>query len=484
MKDIKEIIKRKQGRGTKIIQFGEGNFLRGFVDEMVDIANERGCLDAEVIIFKPRSGKAAEAFKDQDCFYTTLLRSGQEIRKRVISCVSAVKSCYDDYSYLMSLAGDETVRFIVSNTTEAGIVYDPQDSFTAEPPVSFPGKITKFLFERYRVFNGDKTKGIILLPVELIDDNGGVLKSCIKKLAEDWKLEEGFLKWVDEACIFCSTLVDRIISGYPKDEAAKICEELGYEDQLIVTGEAFGSWVIQPERSIAKEFPLDKAGLPVLFTEDVKPFKKRKVRLLNGAHTSMVLYAYLKGYNTVGEALSDKNIEAFIREFFEKEAKPTIKLDKKELDGFADSVIERFKNPYIRHELSAIALNSVSKWKTRCLPTLLDNVEMNGTVPKRLAFSLAALLAYYRGEKDADGKYCGYRIVSGEKEKYEIRDGADVTDVFEKASKLTVPTYVDTLMGNTGFWGMDLNTIEGLNGIVKGYIKSIIEDTEKAIELI
>ena len=476
MKDIKEAVKRKQERRTKIIQFGEGNFLRGFVDEMIDIANEKGFFDAEVIIFKPRDGKPSEAFEKQDCFYTTLLRSGQEIRKRIISCVSAVKSCYSDYSYLMSLAGDETVKFIISNTTEAGIVYDPTDRYEYEPPKSFPGKITKFLFERFRIFNGNPEKGIILLPVELIDDNGGVLKDCVKKMAGNWKLDDKFLKWVDEACVFCSTLVDRIISGYPKNDAEKLWEEFGYKDELLVTGEAFGSWVIQPEKNISEDFPLDKVGLPVLFTKDVKPFKKRKVRLLNGAHTSMVLYAYLKGYDTVGEALSDPKTEAFIREFFEKEAKPTINLDKKELDGFADSVIERFKNPYIRHELSAIALNSVSKWKTRCLPTMLDLVKMNGTVPEKLAFSLAALLAYYRGSRDTNGKYCGKRIKSGITETYEIRDGEDVISAFEKASVLDISGYVPAILENDSLWGMNLTEIKGLLEIVTDKLNLILSE--------
>lgn len=483
MKDIRDICAKRPERKRKLLQFGEGNFLRGFVDEMIDVANEKGFMDTEVIIVKPREGKPAEAFDRQDCLYTTSLRGSDEIRIRLVSCVKEICSCYEDYERYMSYADDEKLRFIVSNTTEAGIVYDSTDSMDSKPAGTFPGKLTQFLYRRYKTFSGSKEMGVIVLPVELIDDNGGVLKDCVKKLSENWKLEQGFSEWIDEACIFCSTLVDRIISGYPTNEAEKLWKEWGYKDELIVTGEPFGLWVIQSDRDISSEFALKQAGLPVVFTDDIKPYKKRKVRILNGAHTSFVPAAYLMGYDTVGEAIEDSVIERYVTGFFDDEAIPTLELDKRELESFADLVLKRFRNPYIKHRLSDIALNSVSKWKTRCLPTMLDLIS-EGKDTKHLTFSLAALLAFYRGKYDEKGHYTASRMYKGKAAIYEIRDERAVLDTFADAAEYDIPDYVKTILSNENLWGMSLDGIDGLACRVTDYLTSIIADPGRAMESI
>ena len=278
----------KKERPVKVLQFGEGNFLRGFVDYMIDIANEKGEFDGDIVLVKPIEFGSLERFHAQECQYTVSLRGivdGEaKVANRQVTSVTDVVDCYGEYEKYNDFAKSDTLRYIVSNTTEAGIVYDESDRLEMEPPKTYPGKLTKFLYERYKHFNGAADKGLVMLPVELIDDNGIMLKKCVLQFAQLWKLEEGFVNWLNEACIFCSTLVDRIITGYPRDEDTKLWEEWGYKDELIVTGEPFALWVIECPKDISKELPLDKAGLPVIYTDNQKPYKQRKVRILNGAH--------------------------------------------------------------------------------------------------------------------------------------------------------------------------------------------------------
>ena len=481
MKEITELCPFHNKRKTKLLQFGEGNFLRGFVDEMIDIANETGFMDTEVIMVKPREGKPSEAFIRQNCLYTVMLSDINGSKNRLITCVSEIFSCYEDYDWFMAFADDEDLRFIVSNTTEAGIVYDDSDRFNDRPPKSFPAKLTQFLYRRYKTFSGDSKKGVIILPVELIEDNGRVLKDCVMRLSNDWKLECGFLNWLDEACIFCSTLVDRIISGYPSDKAEELWAELGYRDELIVTGEAFGSWIIESDRDISKEFRLKEAGLPVVFTVDYRPYRVRKVRILNGAHTSFALIADLMGYDTVLEAVRDRAVEVYIDALFEDEIIPTIDMDRQELEGFAGAVLERFKNPHIHHRLYDIALNSVSKWKTRCLPTMLDLIDM-GKETDLLIFSLASLLAFYKGKYDEKGRFIGKRELDGQTCSFEIRDDKKVIDIFAKAAGYDVRGYVKSILSNESLWGMRLDRIEGLTDSVTKKVDGIMCDPKGALE--
>lgn len=463
----------KKERPIKVLQFGEGNFLRGFVDYMIDIANEKGEFDGDIVLVKPIEFGTLDRFRAQECQYTVSLRGIVDgkpaVLNRIVTSVADVVAAHEEYEKYSSYAKLDTLRYIVSNTTEAGIVYDESDKLEMNPPKSFPAKLAKFLYERYQYFNGAMDKGLVMLPVELIDDNGIHLKECVLKQADNWNLEDSFKKWVNEACIFTSTLVDRIITGYPREEDKKLWEEWGYRDELIVTGEPFALWVIESEKDIRGEFPLDKAGLPVIFTDNQKPYKQRKVRILNGAHTSFVLASYLAGNDTVLESMKDELIYKFMRSTIFDEVIPTLSLPEKDLVDFAEAVTTRFNNPYVKHALLSISLNSVSKWRTRCMPSFLGYIDKTGTLPKHLTFSLAALMAFYQGTEIRDKALIGHR--NGEE--YNIMDDDAVLKYFAANSTKPSKEFAHGFLSNTAFFGQDLTQIEGLEDTVAAYLDEI-----------
>ena len=473
MELLNRVISEKKDRPIKVLQFGEGNFLRGFVDYMIDIANEKGMFDGDIVLVKPIAFGDLSMFREQDCQYTVSLRGlvdGKEtVTNRIVTSVADVVDATVEYQKYSEFAKLESLRFIVSNTTEAGIVYDENDRFELEPPNSYPGKLTKFLYERYEAFKGDVNKGLIILPVELIDDNGIELKKCVVKLSKLWNLEEGFLNWLNDACIFCSTLVDRIITGYPREEASGMWEQFGYQDNLIVTGEPFALWVIESEKEIKGEFPLDAAGLPVVFTDNQKPYKQRKVRILNGAHTSFVLASYLAGNDLVLESMNDDIIRNFMNKTIFDEVIPTLSLPKDELEEFAKAVTDRFLNPFIKHALLSISLNSVSKWRARCMPSFLGYVEKYNELPKHLTFSLAALIEFYSGTGDEDGAYYGER--NGEK--YKIMDDKEVLDFFASRNDQDTRSFVKEFLSNEVFFGQDLTQERDTLDKVTEYLNAI-----------
>lgn len=475
MKRLDKSITAKKERPVKILQYGEGNFLRAFVDYFVDIANEKGGFNGDVVLVKPIDSGSLERFHEQDCQYTVSLRGVQEkkaqITNRIVTSVANAVDPYKEYETYSSYASLDTLRFIVSNTTEAGIVYDPLDRFELTPPRTYPGKLTKFLYDRYTAFHGDLQKGLIILPVELIDDNGIQLKRCVMSYVKQWGLGEDFQEWIMKACIFTSTLVDRIVTGYPKEEAAKIWEQLGYEDQLLDTAEPFGLWVIESERDISEEFPLKKAGLPIIFTDNQKPYKQRKVRILNGAHTSFVLASYLAGNDIVLESMQDEQILQFMKHTIFDEVIPTLTLPKDDLLQFADAVIERFHNPYVKHALLAISLNSVSKWKARCMPSYLEYQKLFGKLPEHLTFSIAALMAFYTGSEIQNQALIGHR----DGEEYEIHDDLTVLEFFQEYSQKSPEEYTKAVLSNTDFWGVSLFQEDAAKKIAD-YITSIRKD--------
>lgn len=467
----------KVNRPVRVLQFGEGNFLRAFADYMIDVANEKGVFNGDVIIAKPIPTLGNyETFKKQDNRYTVALRGvvqGKEsVEYRVITSIADMALPYEDYPNYAKLASLDTLRFIISNTTEAGIVYDETDRFEFEPPKSYPGKFTKFLYERYKHFNGDLSKGLIVLPVELIENNGTQLKSIVRKLSDLWGLEPEFLQWVEASCIFCNTLVDRIVTGYPKDEAESIWEELGYKDELLVACEPFGLWVIESEQPIEEEFPLHKAGMPVLFTKDMSPYRTRKVRILNGAHTSFSLASYLAGNNYVLESIQDEVVKEFIHKSIFEEIIPTLDLPKEELLSFAAAVKDRFENPYNKHALLSISLNSVSKWKVRVMPSVLEYKERYGTLPNHLTFSLAALIQFYSGYELRDGALVAKRG----NEEYSVLDDEAVLEFFHSNSGEETETLVSRVLAREDFWDQNLNDIPGMTEKVTGYLKAIRAD--------
>ena len=463
-------------RPVKVLQFGEGNFLRAFVDYFIDIANEKTDFNGSIALVKPINiGTLFPAFKEQDYRYTVMLRGlvdGEAVEQtRVVSSVADAVDAYTDYDRYAAYAKLDSLRFIVSNTTEAGIVLDESDKLELCPPNTYPGKLTKLLYERAEHFNYAPDKGLIILPVELIDDNGIMLKKCVKALAKIWNLGEKFEQWLEEACVFTSTLVDRIVTGYPRGEDQAIWEKLGYEDRILVTAEPFGLWVIESGKDISAELPLPQCGLPVIYTDNQKPYKQRKVRILNGAHTSFVSAAFQCGYDIVLDAMKDPMILNFMQKTLYDEVIPTLDLPKDDLMAFAEAVTGRFMNPFIKHALLSICLNSVSKWRARCMPSLLVYVERTGKLPERLTFSLASLMSLYRGGKVVEGKLECTR----DGQPYTLQDDAAVLEFFATTSDQAPADQARAFLSNESFFGPDLCKVPGLIESVSASLEDILK---------
>lgn len=473
MELLNKSISKAKERPVKVIQFGEGNFLRGFVDYMIDVANEKGIFNGNIAIIKPIAYGSLSMFHEQENQYTVVLRGKEDgkekVETRVVTSISDAVDCMENYPAYAAYAKSESLRFVVSNTTEAGIVFDETDSFEALPPKTYPGKLTKFLYERYQHFAGASDKGLIMIPCELIENNGGTLKNCVLQFAKLWKLEPEFVAWIETACTFCSTLVDRIVTGYPREEAEQLWETLGYRDNLVDTAELFGLWVIESDKDISEELPLPKAGLPVIFTDNQKPYRERKVRILNGAHTSFVLASYLAGNDFVKESMEDEDVRKFMMTTVFEEIIPTLTLPKEELKAFANAVIDRFENPFIKHALLSISLNSTSKWKSRCMPSLLGYIEKNDKIPTHLAFSMAALMSFYTGSESRDGALIGNRAG----EEYKILDDAKALEFFAENSGKDSMSFTKAYLSNTAFFGQDLTKQKGLTEAVAGYLEDI-----------
>lgn len=484
MKMINDVIEKKYGNyPEKVLQFGEGNFLRAFVDWMIDKANRDGIYRGSIVLCQPIAQGLKDMINAQDGVYTLAMRgaeNGQPVENiEVITSVSRCINPYENYEDLMEIARSADLEVVVSNTTEAGIAYHEGDRLTDRPPVSFPAKVTAFLYERYKAFNGDPQKGLLFLPVELIDNNGTELKRIVLKYAEEWELGQEFTEWVNTANEFTSTLVDRIVTGYPRDEISYFEEKLGYKDNIIDTSELFNLWVIEGDKTWADKLPVHKTDANVIWTDDVKPYKKRKVRILNGAHTSTVLAAYLAGFDIVGDFMKDDTVRTFMNDVIYKEVIPTLDLPKEELESFAAAVNDRFANPYIKHNLLDIALNSCSKFNARCLPSLLGYVEEKGKLPKCLTFSLAAFIKFYQGEWK-DGVYTGTRKDGTQ---YPLRDDEAVIRFFADAwAENDAEKTAESVLSNKDFWsGKDLTEVPGLKDAVAGYLKEMDKKEIKEI---
>lgn len=442
-----ERLKRKEKcqLTEKFLQFGEGNFLRGFVDWMIDRLNKEADFDGGVVVVQPLAQGLIPMINEQDGLYTLYLRGlqdGQKVEEtRVVDCITRGINPFENTDEFFECASNPELRYIISNTTEAGIEYKPNQNPDDFAGLTFPGRLTLFMKRRF----DNKLPGFLLLPCELIDKNGDELKACVLKYAKDFGYGDDFIKWVEEENYFTNTLVDRIVTGYPRDTASEMEKEYGYLDNIIDTAEIFHLWVIQGDKKYAEELPFDKIGLNVLWTDDVTPYKKRKVRILNGAHTMMVLAAHLAGLETVKEAMDDELVFNFMKTGVFDEIIPTLDLPKDELIQFANDVIERFQNPLIKHYLLSIALNSVSKYQVRVLPSVLEYIKENNKEPKCLVFSLAALIAFYRTDA--------------------ANDNPDVMEFMKTAS-------VDDILSKEEYWGTDLSM---LKDSINGYLKSIEE---------
>ena len=407
MKPLNKQFAPKSVMPEKVIQFGEGNFLRAFVDWIIWNMDQKTDFNGSVVVVQPIEKGMVEWLNGQDCLYHVNLQ-GRENGKPVntlerIDVISRALNPYSQNDAFMALADQPEIRFVISNTTEAGIAFDPSCKLDDKPASSYPGKLVQLLYRRYQTFNGDKTKGLIIFPCELIFLNGHVLKECINKYIDLWNLGAGFKQWFEEACGVYATLVDRIVPGFPRKEIAEIQEKISYRDNLVVQAENFHLWVIEAPKEVAKEFPADKAGLHVLFVPSEEPYHKRKVTLLNGPHTVLSPVAFLAGLNIVRDACQHEIIGPFIRRVMYEELLPTLNLPEDELRRFADDVMERFCNPFVDHQLTSIMLNSLPKFQTRDLPGLKTYLQRKGTLPKGIVLGLAAICVYYRGGQRADG---------------------------------------------------------------------------------
>ena len=512
-------IKNKPARPERILQFGEGVFLRAFADELIDKLNESGLFDGGIVIVPPTPRGSAEPLNRQDCLYTVLLRGldagAPKSSSRIITSVSRAVNAYTEYEDYIGCARNPELQIVISNTTEAGIAFDPDAKPDDKPPLGFPAKVAAFLYERWSHFDGDPAKGLAFMPCELIERNGRALRECTLRHARAWGYGAAFIEWVESSCVFADTLVDRIVTGYPVKEAAGLAAEFGYDDALLDAGELFHLWAIDagadvdaahadattdsaknhPPINLPELLPFHKIGLNVMYTNNVERYGTRKVRLLNGAHTALASCALIAGFDHVREAAAYPLFNKFLRKILFEEVpealSPAICGD--ELKTYAESVLERFANPYINHNLSAIMLNATSKFQVRLLPSILSYHQKTGALPPMLTFSLAAFIAYNKVKRVAsDGNlyYTGTRTVGSTVYCYKVVDGTGALDFFSSEwpacnngrngdrygshnnghngscnGGLTIETlrpFTKKVLANEELWGMDLNSIGGL----------------------
>lgn len=466
----------------RVMQFGEGNFLRAFVDYFFDIANEKADFNGKVVLVQPIAPGLSDLINKQEGLYTLYLRGsekGQKVdNKRVISSVSRCLNPYaGDWDKVLELARSKDLDIIVSNTTEAGIVHDSESAFDQVPPNSFPAKLTRVLYERWH----EGLPGIVMLSCELIDNNGKELLRCVNQYIDDWKLSEDFRRWVNEENVFCSTLVDRIVPGRIRDpqEVARLDEENGYEDPLTDVGEVFGVWIIEGPQELEERLPFKQAGVPVHVVPDVTPYKKRKVRILNGAHTGFVLGAYLAGFDIVRDCMNDDIIRGFMNKMLNEEVIPGLPLDRKNLDEFAASVQDRFNNPFVNHELMSISLNSTSKWRARNMPSFLTYVQEKGQLPDCLTTSMAAYIAFYSNDVQAltdKGLVC--KRPKGNE--YTVSDDRWVLEFYYAHKDDSEEELVHAVLTNEQMWGEDLTKVPGFESEVVRILKLIRTEGAKA----
>lgn len=472
MKNIGEAVCKAYGNlPEKILQIGEGNFLRAFAGTIVERMNSAGIFNGSIVITPPRRWDNCARLMAQNCLYNVLSRgisNGQIVEEAFV--VTSVSRCVDstvDMSGLERVVCSDELKVIISNTTEAGIKYCKGDTLDNIVNATYPAKYTALLFARYEKSGGSTGNKLLILPAELIDNNGTVLRSCVVKYAEDWRLGGGFLKWLDESCCFANTLVDRIVTGFPSEDYEETVKKLGYEDQMLTACEPFLFWAIECPQPYRACFPADKCGLDIVFCDDISPYKTRKVRILNGVHTASVLAAFLCGLDTVGEMMSDTLFVRYIKRLVYDEIIPATDMDKKQLEDFAAAVFDRFRNPFIKHRLFDISLNSVSKFNARCKGTILDSDRL-GIDMRVLPFSLAALICFYNGTYE-NGAFFGTRGESNEK--YEIMDNAEIIRFIAGAWQDKNPA--GKVLANTEIWGEDLRKVNGLVRKVSDYIISI-----------
>ncbi|MCK8488509.1 tagaturonate reductase [Paenibacillus sp. MBLB2552] len=438
----------------RMIQFGEGNFMRAFTAWQVQQMNQQGRFQGSVVMIKPQGSPVSEHYAKQDHLYTVLINGIAEqqiVREHeILHSVSRLISPYTEYERFLALAEQDSLEFITSNTTEAGITYNPEDRLTDAPQRSFPGKLTALLYRRYQLGKA----GFTIIPCELIDRNGEKLREIVLRHAADWNLGDGFTDWLERENTFCCSLVDRIVPGFPQERADQLEQELGYRDRLMVTAEPYLLWVIEGPAWLPERLPLAESGLNVIYTDDLRPYREQKVHLLNGPHTAMTALGLLAGLETVEEVMNDEDLSVFVRELMEEEIVPMLDLPIERLIAYAQAVRERFMNPFIRHELASISLNSIAKFQTRLLPVLLRYRRERGDLPKRITLSFAALLVGYRGDR------------------LERKDSPDVLTLFDRAWAHPAEV-IPTLLQEAKLWGEDLSGVPELADTLERYVRKL-----------
>lgn len=437
----------------KVIQFGEGNFLRAFVNYIIEKLNSEAGYNAGVVVVQPIAQGMVGMLNDQDGLYHLFmkgLKNGKEIEeKRLITNIQKGIDPYKDYDAYLDLAKEEELSLLISNTTEAGIAFDAEDSLENVPHKTFPAKVTALLYKRFQHFKGAEDKGLTIIPCELINNNADTLKEFIFKYAKLWNLEINFVNWIENHNSFHNTLVDRIVPGYPKDEIESYQSQLEYKDNLIVSAEVFLLWVIEGGEELKEKIPFDKIDENVLIVKDMQPYRTRKVRILNGAHTAMVPFSLMYGNETVKETIDNEFTGIFIKNAVFEEINKTLDLSEEELNTFASEVFDRFRNPFIKHQLASIALNSISKFKVRVLPSLLAYHEKYNELPVHLTFAFACLIRFYKG--DWKGKLLP------------VQDDEKITDFFKKTwEKNSYVEISDQILGNKELWDQDLRKVGDL----------------------
>lgn len=467
----RETTRLPANKPIRVLQFGGGNFLRAFVDWMIDELNKATDFNAGVVVVKPTQKGDYLALKTQDGLFHVLtngIRNDELVdESRLIQCVQQVIHPYNEWDEYLKSAECPTLRFIVSNTTESGIHFNKLDQFSDCPPIEFPAKLTRWLFHRWQYFRGIPEKGCVHLPCELIENNGLALKICILKYSDEWGLDDGFKKWIHNDNYFCNTLVDRIVPGFPKNNIEIIYKDLGFEDALVVKAEPYYIWVIEAARIIQSELPFKQVNLNVVFTDNLTSYRDLKVRILNGAHIIMALKGHLKGFKTVRETIEDEAFNEFLKETLNNEILPTLDFPKAEKVAYLNDVLDRFKNPFIDHQLLSILLNASTKFKTRLLPSLIAYIDKTGKIPKNIVATFAVLIYVYRGESGLQKKI----LKDDETTLLFFKTVWEHWYINKNTSQLVV-----TVLENSNIWGENLNLIDGLAKALEFAITNNLND--------
>lgn len=464
----------------KVLQFGTGVLLRGLPDYYIDKANRNGVYNGRVVVVKSTDSGDSSVFDHQDNLYTICVRGIEDGEKKeeniISSAISRVISAASQWNEVLAIAASPELELIISNTTEVGIQLLEGDDVNAQPPASYPVKLLAVLYHRYKTYNGSKDKGVIIIPTELLPDNAIKLRDILVAQAKSNNLPEEFISWMTEYNHFCNSLVDRIVPGKPDNEAlAKLEEELGYKDNLLTMSEVYSLWAIEGDDYVKSKLTFAQVDKGVIITPDINLHRELKLRLLNGTHTLSSGVAFLAGCDTVKEAMDDTAVASFIETLMKNEIAPAIPYDviPELANTFADKVLDRFRNPHIKHQWISITMNYTSKLKMRVIPVLLNYFKKQNTVPELMAFGFASYILFMKG-KVVDGKY--YGILNNQE--YHINDdkASYLADLWSKNGEEGI---VEAVLTDTELWGADLTALPGFADAVQQQLEAIQQNGVK-----